>query len=321
MARLISRRSLLAATGATAATAAAGRLRDPEPFFRRHGVPIGIQLYTVRDELARDLDGTLTRLASIGYETVEIAGLAGRSLAAFRSALDRAGLRCTSAHFQPRPLFPGPSLEDEASSFAESAKTVGFDLVVMALFCIPRRMALTPRAGEDAAAMLGRLGGEMTADDWKAQADFLNGRGRALKSVGLKLAYHNHNVELAPLPGGKGRIIDLLIERTDPGLVSFEMDVAWVVAGGAKPADLLRRHRGRFSALHVKDLAAGSRPNFVLQQQPADIGSGVIKWDEVLPSAWDAGVRRYYVEQEAPFKGSPLDAVKAGHDFLQRLRA
>jgi sugar phosphate isomerase/epimerase len=188
---------------------------------------------------------------------------------------------------------------------------------VCPLINIPERFTLKPE--EKFADMMARIATAMTVDDWKSNADFLNAKGDALKGLGLKLAYHNHNFEFAPVAESTG--FDLLLRHTDPALVSFEMDAGWVVAAGADPAALLKRYPKRFTAMHVKDVKATTRPNFALQQVPCEVGRGMIGWKTLLPVAYGAGVRQFYVEQEPPFANPPLEAVGISFNYLHTLVA
>jgi sugar phosphate isomerase/epimerase len=159
----------------------------------------------------------------------------------------------------------------------------------------------------------------MTADDWKWNADYLNQKGAALKTFGLHFAYHNHNVELAPVGSSTG--LAQLIDNTDPALVTFEMDAGWVVAAGADPVALLAAHPRRFSAMHVKDVKASTRQNFSLQQDPSEVGQGIIDWKTLLAKAYEANVRQFYVEQEPPFSKPRLESVRISFDYLNALVA
>jgi sugar phosphate isomerase/epimerase len=167
--------------------------------------------------------------------------------------------------------------------------------------------------------MLARLGASMTLDDWKWNSDYLNKKAAALKPYGLHFAYHNHNVELAPLGNGTG--LAQLIQGTDPNLVTFEMDAGWVVAAGADPVALLAAHPGRFSAMHVKDVKAGTRPNFSLQQDPCEVGQGIIDWKTLLAKAYQANVRQFYVEQEPPFSKPRIESVAISFNYLNTVVA
>jgi sugar phosphate isomerase/epimerase len=308
--------SLAAAASSLAAGAAARTAKAP--FFKRTGLPIGLQLYTLGDALKTDLDGQLGQVARIGYRTVEMAGYLGRTPAELRAAFDRAGVQCTSSHVQGRPSGPDPSLADLDRLIAD-AHVIGIRHIVMPMFSIPAHVDMAPKAGEDRRAVLGRLAAQITADDWKATADFLNAKGAALKAAGLTLGYHNHNVEFAPSGGTTG--LEILLRKTDPALVQFEMDVGWVVAAGVDPFALMKAHPGRFRLMHVKDVKATTKPNFAFQQDPTEVGSGVIDWKRLLPAARAAGVRDFFVEQEAPFDKPRIEAVQISFDYLKTLVA
>lgn len=312
----LSRRDFLVAATYMGAVQAVGA-NNARPFFRRTGLPIGLQLYTVGDDLNRDFDGTLAAVAKIGYQTVELAGLADRSVADWRQALDRTKLKCPSIHVPPRAK-TGVSLE-ELGALAEGAHTLGIGSIVCPMFRIPERFSGELLPGEETGKMLARLSSSMTLDDWKGTADFLNTKAAELKKYGLRFAYHNHNVELAPVGNSTG--LAQLIQDTDPALVTFEMDAGWVVAAGADPAALLAAHPGRFTAMHVKDLKASTHPNFSFQLDPCDVGKGVIDWKTLLPKAYLANVRQFYVEQEPPFSKPRLESVAASFNYLNTLIA
>jgi sugar phosphate isomerase/epimerase len=290
---------------------------DTRPFFRRTGLKIGLQLYTVGDDLKRDFEGTLAAVSKIGYRTVELAGLADHAVDDWRRALDRVQLKCPSIHVPPHSK-NGLNL-DELGTLAEAAHALGFGSVVCPMFNIPARFSLTPLAGESGAKMAARLGASMTADDWKWNADYLNEKGAALKPYGLRFAYHNHNVEFAPVGSSTG--LAQLIQGTDPTLVTFEMDAGWVVAAGADPGALLAAHPGRFSAMHVKDVKASTHPNFSFEQDPCEVGQGIIDWKTLLAKAYQANVRQFYVEQEPPFSKPRLESVGISFNYLDALVA
>jgi sugar phosphate isomerase/epimerase len=312
----LSRRDFLAAASLLGAARAMGAT-DTRLFFRRTGLPIGLQLYTVGDDLKRDFEGTLAAVAKIGYRTVELAGLADHSVSDWRQALDRTQLKCPSIHVPPHSK-TGVNLDD-LGALAEAAHALGIATIVCPIFNMPERFSLTPLPGENTGKMAARLGATMTLDDWKWNADYLNTKGAALKPLGLRFAYHNHNVELAPVGSTTG--LAQLIQDTDPTLVTFEMDAGWVVAAGADPAALLAAHPGRFSAMHVKDVKASTRPNFAFQQDPCEVGQGIIDWKTLLAKAYRANVRQFYVEQEPPFSKSRLESVAISFNYLNGLAA
>lgn len=307
-------RRAFALAGLAAGLAAAGGARAAaQPFFRRHDLPIGLQLYTLGDSVGRDLDGVLGRVSAIGYKTVECTGFFGRTPKQLRQSLDAAGLACPSVH---NVL----ARDEDFASAAEAAPILGFQRVVLPIFGFPQGVTLRPQPGETAKDVIGRIGQQMTADNWKRQAARLNEGGERLRKLGLRIGYHNHNVEFAPLPEGRTGL-EILLAETDPALVTFELDVGWVAAAGRDPIELLKRHPGRFELMHVKDIKASTKPNFALQQDPAEVGSGALDWKRLLPAGYAAGVRWFYVEQEPPFTRDRLESVKISHDYLAALRA
>lgn len=314
---MLSRRNLIS-FGAAAATlgAAPAAWAAKEAFFMSHKLPIGLQLYTLGPGLAADLDNQLSQVAKTGYKTVELAGYLGKTPKELRAAFDKAGLSATSSHVQGRPSGTDPSLQDVDRLVAD-AHVIGIKSFVLPMFPIPTHIDMTPKPGDDRRAVLARLAQQMTLDDWKATADLLNTAGAKIQKAGLRLGYHNHNVEFAPSGGTTG--MEYLLKNTDPKLVHFEMDVGWVVAAGQDPLALMKAHPGRFKQMHVKDVLATTKPNFAFQQDPTEIGSGMIDWKTLLPAAYAAGIRDFFVEQEAPFAKPRLGSVKVSFDYLNGL--
>lgn len=298
-----------AASGASAA-----------PFFKQANLPIGIQLYTLGPDAMRDLDGTLKAVAGIGYRTVELPGFLGKAPADMKAALDRAGLVCPSVHIQPRGRGGAdPTFDGDIGKLAAALHGVGAKAAVAPICFFPDRLELKPQPGEDGGAMLRRLVSQMTADDWKFNADFLNQKATLLKKEGIKVGYHNHNFEFLPLDSTTG--LEILLKETDPSLVTFEIDVGWVAAAGHDPIATLGKHKGRFTMMHVKDIKPTTTPNFALKMDPTEVGSGALDWKKLLPAARAAGVTNFFVEQEPPFARPRIEAAKICHDFLAGVTA
>jgi sugar phosphate isomerase/epimerase len=182
---------------------------------------ISIQLYSLRDMLAADLEGTLAALSRIGYRKVELAGLYGRTAKQLRAILKRHGLRATSGHV---------AVGDDWETSLEDALTLGQTYIA--------------HPWADFA----------TADEWRRFADELESAGAAARAVGLRFGYHNHAHEFERLPTGE--IPFDIITATDRRLVHLELDLYWAVTGGVDPVRLFREHRGRIKQFHVKDRAA-----------------------------------------------------------------
>jgi len=309
---MLDRRSVLLAGIGIAGLAAAPALARPRGFFARHRLPVGIQLYTVSGEAARDLDGTFAQLAAIGFRTVELAGYHGHTPATLRAAADKAGLRFTSIHMAATTQGRVTGLDGDPARIGAELRTLGIEDVVLPILPFVREGR--PQAGESVQAQIARIVAAGGADPWKRTAALLNARGKVLRREGLRLGYHNHNLEFAPVEGRTG--FEILMAETDPDVVSFEMDAGWVVAAGLDPVALIRRYPRRFRQMHVKDILASTTPNFAMQQDPTEVGSGIIPWQTLVPAAYAAGIRQFYVEQEPPFTGSRLDAVAKSFAYL-----
>jgi sugar phosphate isomerase/epimerase len=320
----VDRRTVIQGAMACAMLPAMGSLAaTPQGFFERHHLPIGLQLYTVGDAIRKDLDGSLAKIASIGYRVVEPASYHGYTPQQLRAATDRHGLKCTSIHIGAQASGGNPGLDQDLPRLAADLHVLGVTDVVMPMFTTPGRFGVA-KSGEAPGAYMGRVSAGLTPDDWKRTAAFLNDKGAKLRAEGLRLGYHNHNPEFAPVNGTTG--LEILLSETSSDTVVFQMDVGWVAAAGVDPVALLRRHGKRFQLMHIKDIEASTKVNYALQQDPTEVGSGRMDWDNLLPAAFDAGVRKFYVEQEPPFKMDRFDAIDRSRRFLvdfgvQRIKA
>jgi sugar phosphate isomerase/epimerase len=291
-----------AAVGATAALAGTATAAPATPATAGHGnsargrVPaskISIQLYTVRNQLAADFDGTLDRLAQIGYRRVEHAGFVGRTAAEFKAALDARGIWSSSGHVGiPQPF--------DATTWAAAladARTLGSRYIVHPFFGVDANGPIRDRAV------------------WTAFAHDLNKAGRQARAAGLKFGYHNHNSEFFRLTDGSGETgYDVLVKETDPRYVHFEVDLFWAVRGAVDPVDLFRRIGKRVLQYHVKDLNQGGSFE--------DAGQGLIDFARIFRAH---AVDEYIIERDdagsAPRQ--PADALttaEVGYDFLRSVR-
>jgi sugar phosphate isomerase/epimerase len=315
----LSRRALLALATATAGgtiLAPFGYAASGQPFFQRVKLPIGLELYTVAKEASEDLDGTFARVAAIGYKEVEVSSYYGHNAAQIRAACDRHGLVCRTMHAQGQATrAPEDASFTDLPKVVDDAKTLGAQYVVLPM--LPLRLdfknrTMTMQTFMDAVRSI-------TEDDWKACAEMLNDKGEQLARAGLKIGYHNHNIEFAPI--GNTTPYEILMKATNPSLVHFELDVGWVASAGLDPIALLNQYKGRFRLLHVKDLKASTKPNYTIQMDPADIGAGTLDWAKLLPTAYDAGVRHFLVEQEPPYPAGGVIAAQNGYRYLSQLQA
>jgi sugar phosphate isomerase/epimerase len=309
------RRALLAAL--TTAAAAAGPALAARRLFGPGGLPLGINVYMVAAAWNADPEGTLKTLAQIGFREFET-DLSALPPERIRAAAVAAGMACASVSVLPKPLRGGPSLETDPGVLAKAVHAAGADYLVCTLFPLPPGVEMRPQAGEGVEQMLARIASSLSADHWRRTAELLNAKGEALRREGVKLAYHNHNPEFAPM--GETNGLNILLEHTDSKAVSFEMDAGWVVAAGQDPVELLRAYPQRFRLMHVKDIAPTHQVNTVIKADTLEVGSGVIDWKRVLPAAAASGVKHFSIEQEPPYsRMPPMQAAQKGYAFLSGL--
>lgn len=206
---------------------------------------------------------------------------------------------------------------DDLDQLARDMDILGARNAVLPLLQFPR----DPKWGAQIpiVALTREDGPRPGADRYARMADFLNETGAVLAKHGIAIGYHNHNFELAPLDGRTG--LQILLERTDPRIVSFELDAGWVAAAGHDPVLWLQRYRGRFTQMHVKDIAAETKVNFSMKQKPTEAGSGTMNWPAILRAAKACGVVNYFVEQEPPFTGPRIDSLRKSLAYLRSVGA
>jgi sugar phosphate isomerase/epimerase len=267
------------------------------------GLPIALQLYSVRELLPKDYEGTLRQLGTLGYREVEAAGFFGHSPSEVKQAMDHAGLNCVSAHYPLKDLLP------KVEEVIDFGKNLGLKYIVCASPWLkdPSRVKDPgSRAARDA----------MTLDDWRWNAEQFNRIGERVNAAGIRFAYHNHTAEFRSANGTV--FYDELVRATDPAKVAFEMDCGWVVVGGKNPADYLARYPSRISMLHVKDFklsgwTAGSEP-----PPSTEMGRGSIDYRPIFEAAKKAHIEHAFVEQEE-FDMPPMEALKIDANFMRAL--
>jgi sugar phosphate isomerase/epimerase len=306
---MISRRAFiesgsLALAGLTSLAAHAAR--------RHHGpldLPIGIQLYTVRPETTRDLLGTLQQIAAIGYREVELAGYYGKRAGELRSLLNGLGLAVPSTHHALRDL-----LTDTQKQIDYVAE-LGVKYLV-----IPFPATADNRFDNQPPGAARTIANSMTLDDWQWVAAQLNRIGELSQKAGIRTGYHNHNIDFRSIDGVVA--YDQLMATTDPSLVTFELDVGWVVAAGADPAAYLKNYRDRISMLHIKDVKHGV-PQVVDSLDKSvttELGRGQIDWQAIFAAVGPHQLTHYFVEQEQ-FERPILESVRIDYEYLRQLKA
>jgi sugar phosphate isomerase/epimerase len=234
--------------------------------------------------LERDFEGTLSKVAAIGYKEVEFAGYFDHEPGQVKAILKRNGLGAPSAHVTLK------AIKEDFGRAVETAKAIGHRYLILAYLSAEERTSL---------------------DDYKRLAETLNRAGEDCKKAGLQFGYHNHDFEFQAMRGEVP--YDLLLRDTDPRLVKMELDLYWIAKAGQQPEKYFGQYPGRFELFHVKDMDNTPRHFFT------EAGRGVIDFKRIFARSEQAGVKHYFVEQdETP--GSPYDSIRISFDYLRRLR-
>lgn len=280
----------------------------------------GLQLYTLGLKPSDDLVSAFKAVAAIGYREVELPGPYERSAAELRKMLDAAGLRCPAIHVPPRPSPDAWDFAGDAEKLIEELHSLGARYAVAPIPWLPDRIYnvfQNPPAGfngDDVA----RLFASLEADDWKRTADFLNENGAVLAKAGLRIAYHNHGFDFKALPGG-GNGFEILIKHTDPKYVDFEIDIGWAVSTGQNLDALFKLAGDRARLLHLKDTRRLAKN--VMDIASTDAGAGIVDWVKLRALVRTSKVEHMFIEHEAPFVTTPMDAVRNDYAFLTKLFA
>ncbi len=301
-----SRRDFLKLAGAASVTALALR---SAPFLEAYplGLPLGLQLYSLRELLPKDFDGTLKAIAAAGYTEVEAAGYYAMSASEFKQSMTTAGLNCVSGHY------PLDMLQPRLEAIIEYAKEAGLQYIVCSSPSLkdPSKVKVSPKdpGYHEAWAQA------FTLDDWKWNAEQFNQIGTKVKAYGMRFGYHNHTTEFRKLKNVVP--YDVLIQQTTPDLVTFEMDCGWVSVAGYSPVEYLTKYPARISMLHVKDFDLKKGTDHV---QSTELGHGTIDYRAIFEAAKKGGhITHYFVEQE-DFDMPPLEAIKLDAEYLQNLK-
>lgn len=260
--------------------------------------PIGVQLYTVRDAMKSDFEGTIDKVAATGYKEVEFAGYFDKSPKDIRAILDKNGLAAPSCHV------PYSTLENSWPQALEAAGVIGHKMIVNPWIEVAQRNS---------------------SDGWKKAAELFNKCGESAKKAGIQFAYHNHTFEFQQATGLDGKLpYDYLLANCDKDLVKMELDLCWITVAGKDPIKYFNENPGRFPAVHVKDIKQLPKPEDAPTTGPdrqmgflTDVGSGVIPWKNIFANSGKAGIQHYFVEQDNP--SDPFASIKNSYDFLSKL--
>jgi len=237
--------------------------------------PVGLELYSLRAEFAKDIPGTLEKVRGYGIKYVELAGTYTLAPGQFKELLEARGLKAISGHF------PYERFRDDVDGVARDAKALGLQYAGCAW--IPHKGDFDEKTCREAIAVFNRA-------------------GEALAKSGVKFFYHTHGYEFQPF--GQGTLFDLLLSETKPNFVSYQMDIFWIVHPGQDPVKLLDKYGPRFVSMHLKDMKKGLKGD--LTGHVADLsndvvlGTGQIDLPAVLKAAKRVGIKWYFIEDESP---------------------
>lgn len=281
--------TVLAALGASPLA----RALEPDNEYRRN---IGLQLYTLRNQLAKDTPGTIQAVVAAGYKQGEMFGFPNCDPVI--AAAKESGLALHSTHFEwDAVVNPKDDSYSDFQRVIEKAKKIGLTHLVIPYLADKDRQSL---------------------DDYKRVAAHANRAAVLARKAGIQLSYHNHAFEFQPRDGGKTGF-DVFVAEFSPEM-QFELDIFWVKVGGVEPVDLVKRLAGRVSQVHLKDLKAGlplpafgSVPNDAFQE----LGDGIIPMEPIMVAAKAAGVKHCHVEQDQ--SPDPIASIQQSMAYLKRL--
>jgi sugar phosphate isomerase/epimerase len=244
-------------------------------------IPIGVQLYTLREECAADFPGTLKKVADLGYDGVEFAGLYGLTPSEVRALLDELGLRAASSHV------PLEQLENNLVQVIEDQKILGSKFIVCPFIMPDQR----------------------TEDNYQKLIEILDQAGAICRQEGISLCYHNHDFELEQLTDGR-KVLEAIFDDTSSENLKTELDIYWLTKAAENPVDWLKRYKNRSPLVHLKDMTKDDEKFF------AELGTGGVQLDEVLNIGEEIGVEWWIVEQDMS-RRSPLESIEISFNYLK----
>jgi sugar phosphate isomerase/epimerase len=289
---MISRRTFIQRTGALASATLTMPLMQPRSRYK-----MGLQLFTVRAPLRQDVEGTLKRIAAIGYEEVETYGFDpdalryyGLPAKEFAQRLEDNSITTPSGHYDLN-RYVSASVDDlkrYVGRCVEGARMLGQTYITWPLLDADSR----------------------TLEKFKIAAERLNIAGEQARQAGLQVAYHNHDFEFAEQNGQRG--YDVILKETDPALVKLQMDLYWMARAAQTPHDWFTRAPGRFVMWHVKDMHPVSRDY-------TELGNGTIDFTKIWPDAQLAGLQHFFVEQGGNFTHDPIRSITDSAAYVKRV--
>jgi sugar phosphate isomerase/epimerase len=294
---MFSRRSFLVSAGAGMV---AGSFMSRAFANHHEKIPLGIQLWTVKEPASKDLEGTLRAVYAAGFREIEFAGFYDKSAAEIGALLKKIGFSLVSMHAG------ATDIAKKGDQILADAKTLGLRYIVCSSPGVSPEKDKLPWEEKMKAVDL---------NDWKWNAELFNKFGKQVSEAGMSFGYHNHSAEFKKFDGKTA--FDHLYEMTDPKHVKIELDVGWVTVAQQDPIAILNKYKDRVIALHVKDVS--KRVSQDKDPPSVALGEGVIDWKAVIGTAKKNGTKAFFYEQEEPFTRPILDSVKISGAYLQNL--
>ncbi|HUD45905.1 MAG TPA: sugar phosphate isomerase/epimerase [Candidatus Baltobacteraceae bacterium] len=266
---------------------------------------LGLQLYTVRDDMEKDPVGTLKQLADMGFKNVEHANYVdrkfyGQSAVEFKKTLDDFGLKMPSGH----TVMGKQHWDQSKNDFTDAWKYTVEDAAVMG-----QHFVISPWLDESMRANM---------DDFKRYMDVFNASGELCKKSGMKFGYHNHDFEFNTQLDGK-RLYDLILQYTNPSLVIQQMDMGNMYGAGGRALDLVKQYPGRFASMHVKDEIKSSQAGEMGGYESTILGRGVIPVKKVIDAGRESGgTTDFLIEQESYQDQTPLECAKEDYGIMKK---
>ncbi len=288
---MTTRRNFLKETGLIAASLALAPAISNA--FERPKKAIGIQLYTLKDVIGKDITGTIEKVAAAGFKEVETynfnpkSNFWGLKPVDFKNLLNANGLTSPSGHFGFDDYLTSGNL-DELKPYIEASNILGSKYLV------------APWLGEHL---------RKNADGYKRVAEKLNIAGAYCAKSNLSVGYHNHGFEFKKFGDTTG--YDIMLTETDSALVNFELDIYWAVFAGRNPLELFKKYPKRFKMVHVKDMSNTDR------KQNTEIGNGVIDFKSIFKQASLADVEHFYLEQETNYQPNEFESIKTSCEYIK----
>lgn len=258
---------------------------------------VGLQLYTIRDAIAEDLEGSLEKVAGIGYKNLELANYSdgvfyGKTPKEFKKLMDDFGFKVISSH---------TSVEAEGIKIGTAQKMADAHAELGVEYCVQPWVQEKDRNVEMYKKMVG---------DW-------NKVGEIMKGVGIQFGYHNHNFEFANL-NGIVPYYEILLKEMDPDLIVLELDLFWATKAGQDPVELFNRYPGRFHLLHLKDMSIDNAPYYTIEKDDiTSVGEGLIDFKRILKAKKKGGVKYGFVEDDNQGSGTPFKAIETSFSNLR----